>query len=71
MSGALNTEIVPTATIPTGAVTGPGTFDVSVRIQVAFPYTAATNASQTSTAALDALQLTAVQTHTLAPTPAP
>jgi alternate signal-mediated exported protein len=52
-------------------VTGEGVHDVQVRIDVLFPYEAATNASQTGIASLDTLDLTAVQIHDPDPAPAP
>lgn len=62
---AFNDEVAITAamTAPAGAITAPGTHDVTVDITVVFDGPAATNASQLSTATLDSLELEAVQTH--------
>lgn len=62
---AFNDEIVITAALsaPDEAIEGPGSYPVTVAITVAFDGPGATNASQESMAALDALELTAEQTH--------
>lgn len=48
---------------PLSSVDTEGVHDVDGKIVVSFPYGAATNASQSGTAILDALTLDAVQTH--------
>lgn len=53
---------------PIAAVTAEGTTDVTAHITVTFGYAAATNNSQTGTAVLDGLTLSAVQTHENTPT---
>lgn len=57
---------------PIAAVTSAGTTSLTAHIVVTFPYgdatTISTNDSQSGTATLDALDLTAVQTHEATPT---
>ncbi len=65
-AGSLADELVVSGTMtsPAATVTGPGTYPVSIDISVEFPYgTVADNDSQLQTAALDAITVTAVQTH--------
>lgn len=75
-TGALADELTASVELqdstgaPIAAVTAEGTTDVTAHIVVTFGYAAATNGSQTGTAVLDGLTLSAVQTHENTPTAA-
>ncbi len=49
---------------PVAAITAPGSYTIGASISVVFDGPAATNDSQSLTAALDAITISAVQTHT-------
>lgn len=63
--GELGAELEASATSDPSTVEGAGSYDVDVVISVALPYEDATNESQTDTAVLDGLELTASQTNVL------
>lgn len=70
VSGDLGAEIVASAdlTAPaSGSVTGSGAHPVTIKITVDFPGAAATNDSQSGTAALNGLVVDATQTHVVQP----
>lgn len=70
---AAKLQVSATQTSPAGAVTDPGSTPVAFTIDVKFPYggpvsspdptTGADNTTQTQTAALNSIQVVAVQTH--------
>jgi alternate signal-mediated exported protein len=66
---ALVTELTPTATflvdgVAYAPITNPGVHNVRATVTVTFKTTATSVASQTATAALDAINVTTTQTHT-------
>lgn len=63
--GTLGSEVTATATMtsPAATINAPGTYPVTVNIDVTFPSTVTSVTSQGGTASLDALTLTATQTH--------
>ena len=65
LNGSLGSEVTAEAvmTSPGATVSSPGVHDVEIDINVAFPDTVTSDSSQTSTASLDELTLTATQTH--------
>lgn len=60
-------DITATMTSPAATIDAPGVYPVTVDISVVFAGPAATNVSQQQTASLNALQLTATQTHDTTP----